>query len=107
MQRSWTKNDNFDIVSEESSMWSNKWKHNIDVTAEDLIVLDLVRIVAQNMMHGNEGALKIHLYCKVVWEILTTNRLKSSQCEMDGGFIEIKREFKAKFEHTHMKIQRK
>ena len=37
------------------------------------------------MRNENKGALKTHLYYKVVLEILTTDRIKTNQCAIDRG----------------------
>ena len=39
----WIIEDVFDIVSEDNSVWCNKWKHNTAAAAEALIVVDLAQ----------------------------------------------------------------
>ena len=39
------------------------------------------------MKNANEILLKTHLYCKLVWEMLTASMLKASQHAIDGESI--------------------
>ena len=73
-----------------------------------MIVFDLVQRAWRNMKIENEGLLKIYLDYKIKWEMLTADRLKVSQCAMDGDsiinkIIESEKESKVQFEHTHMR----
>ena len=47
MARAWIIGDAFDIASEQKTLWSNKWKKNTAVATKSLIILDLVKMVAQ------------------------------------------------------------
>ena len=72
----------------------------------------MVQIVARNMRNENEGALKTHMNCEVLWQILTADRLKANQHVMDGGSIISKmlekwNESKVQFEHVHVKTTKK
>ena len=81
----WMIEDTYNIVSEQNTLWSNKWMQNTAVAAEALIILDLVKTVAQNIGKYDDGLLNMHTDCKVVWEMLTADRLKASQCALDRG----------------------
>ena len=52
-----------------------------------MIVLDLAQTTLRNMKIENEGLFKKCLHYTIAWEMLTTNRLKTSQCTMDGDFV--------------------
>ena len=74
-----------DVESEQNTLWSNKWTHDAAIAAEELIILDLVKTMAQNVAQDGAGLLNTCTYCKVVWEMLTVDRLKARQCALDGG----------------------
>ena len=83
---------------------------NTAIAAEVLITLDLVKTVVQNIVPDGYGFLKERTDCKVVYELLTDERLKSSQCELDGGFaisknIEIEKKSNVQFDNVHVKTK--
>ena len=41
--------DDYEIVLEEHSRWSNKWRHNTYLAVEAMIVLNLVQVVVRKM----------------------------------------------------------
>ena len=78
---------------------------NAAVASEDLIILDLAHTVTQNIGKDYSGSTNMCTDCKIVWQILTVDRLKSNQCALDGGSIisrifEIESNNKVQFEHT-------
>ena len=60
MAGSWTIEDDFEITKDKNSVWSNKWKQNAAASAQVLIVLDFMEIVARNMRNETEGVLNTH-----------------------------------------------
>ena len=63
------------------------FENAMQISVDKKIKPVLVQIVARNMRNENEGMSKIHMDCKVVWEMLTADRLKSNQCRIDRGSI--------------------
>ena len=49
-----------------------------------MLVIELVQALARNMRNEHEGTLKICMYCKVAWEMITADRLKANQYETYG-----------------------
>ena len=73
-------------------------------------MLDLVKTVTQNIGKDDAGLLNARAYFKVAWEILTDDRLKASQCSLDGGsaiskIVEIEKKSNAQFEIQHVKTK--
>ena len=60
---------------------------NTAVASESLIILDLVQAVVKNIGKDIIGSSNMHADCKVVWELLTLDSLKTIQCVLDGGSI--------------------
>ena len=76
MAGAWIVEEDVEIESDENIVWSKKQKRDALAAVEALIVLDLVQKVAITMKNENEGVLKMHMDCKVVWEMLIADRLK-------------------------------
>ena len=75
VEGTWKIENDFDMMPEENSEWSNNLKHKTASKVEVLIVLDLVQKVARNTRNEHENALKMNVDCKVVWAMLTADSL--------------------------------
>ena len=83
---------------------------NAAIAAEATTVLDLVTMVVKNVVANEHGRLKVQTDCKVVCDLLVSERTKSSQLILDGGsairkIIEIEKESKMKFECIHVRTK--
>ena len=100
--------DYWDCVEDKGSIWSRKWNNNIPLAAEAAILFALVNVVERNMRGHEEGKIKTHIDCKKIWEMVTSERLKSSKLAGHRGSIiskilEVERKSNIEFEHVHIR----
>ena len=83
----WMLVNDYDLVEDKNCMWSNKWSQHTALAYEVAVVLDLAQILVYNMKNTDKDSLKVHMYCKKAWELLTSDSLQSSYFSGDGGSI--------------------
>ena len=76
-ERTWKQHRWHDVESEQKILWYNKQKYNVDVATQALMIMDVVKMVAQNIGNDGEGMQRTHADCKVAWEMMTVDRFKS------------------------------
>ena len=75
------------IHKKEGDVVSNQWRHNTEIAAEAVTILDLVTALVNNLGVTKKGRLKVYSDCKVTCDILTLNKIKESQLVLDVGSI--------------------
>ena len=102
--------DTHECVSISNSVWSTNGRKNAALSAEVELDLNLVETVVCSMIGYDEGKIKAHVVCREVWELLTGDKLKSSQFAGDIGsiirkIIELESKTIIEFECDHVKTE--
>ena len=98
----------WECVEDKGSIWSRKWNKNTPLAVEAAILLALVNVIESNTRGHEEGKIKMHMDCKKSWEMVTSERLKSSKLAGHRGSIiskilEVERKSNIEFEHVHVR----
>ena len=90
----------------QNELVSNQCAHNTVIAAEAITTLDIVSTLVRNVGVIESGKLTACTDCKIVSDMLTLDRIKTSPFALDrGGIIskimQIEKECKIKYEHAH------
>ena len=58
---------------------------NADIATEAIAILDLACAVINNIGANESGKIKVHTDCKIVSDMLISDRIKASQLALDGS----------------------
>ena len=78
MGGAWIIEDDYRINRCKIELLSNQWIHNTVIAAEAITMLDLVTTVVRNVGVNESGKLKVFTNCKIVRDLLTSERIKAS-----------------------------
>ena len=87
MSGCWKRTDECEIVCEKGVIWPNKWVLNTSLSAEAMILSDLVNTVSSNAKELAYGSALACIDNKKVWEEVTKQEVKASSSSGNAGAI--------------------